>query len=50
VQSTLPAATTTANAPQVTIGDQRDVTITVGWQSPGENSPHQLVVSTRITD
>jgi type IV pilus assembly protein PilV len=50
VKSTLPAATATGNAPQVTIGNDRDVTITLGWQSPGETTSHQLVVSTRITD
>ena len=50
VQATLPGTTATANAPQVTIGEERDVTITLVWQSPGETSAHQLVVSTRITD
>ena len=50
VQATLPGASMAGNLPQVTIGNDRDVTITVGWQSPGETTAHQLLVSTRITD
>lgn len=50
VQSALPGALVTANQPVVTISDDRDVTITLGWQLPGERDAHQLVVATRITD
>ena len=50
VQAVLPGVTDAANAPQVRIGEQRDVTITLGWQAPGEATPHQLLVHTRIGD
>ena len=50
VQATLPGVSDSANAPQVSIGDSRDVTITLGWQAPGEDRPHQLLVHTRIGD
>ncbi len=50
VQATLPGVTTTANLPQVTIDKDRNVTITLGWKSPGETAAHQLVVATRVTD
>ncbi len=50
VQAALPGVTDSANVPQVSIGAQRDVTITLGWQAPGESAPHQLLVHTRIGD
>ncbi len=50
VQANLPGVTTTANLPQVEIDDDRNVTITLGWRSPGETAAHQLVVATRLTD
>lgn len=50
VQATLPGVSDSANAPQVSIGDARDVTITLGWLAPGEDRPHQLLVHTRIGD
>ncbi len=50
VQAVLPGVTDVANVPQVRIGEQRDVTITLGWQAPGEAAPHQLLVHTRIGD
>ena len=50
VQATLPGASTTANLPQVAIDDDRNVTITLAWQAPGEANAHQLVIATRITD
>lgn len=50
VQRVLPGVTDAANVPLVRIGDQRDVTITLGWQAPGEATPHQLLVHTRIGD
>ncbi len=50
VQSTLPGVAGAANAPTVSIGNGRDVTITLGWHAPGEAGAHQLVVHTRITD
>lgn len=50
VQASLPGVTATANAPLVSIGAQRDVTITLAWRAPGEAGPHQLVVHTRIAD
>ena len=50
VQAVLPGVTDSANVPLVSISDQRDVTITLGWQAPGEATPHQLLVHTRIGD
>lgn len=50
VQATLPGVTATANLPQVTIDNNRNVTITLGWRSPNETAAHQLVVATRVTD
>lgn len=50
VQTTLPGTAGTAQLPQVSIGAQRDVTISLAWQVPGEAVPHRLVIHTRITD
>ncbi len=50
VQATLPGVSDTANPPQLSIGGQRDVSITLAWQTPGESTSHRLVVQTRITD
>lgn len=50
VQATLPGAEAAGNVPQVTIDANRNVTITVGWQAPGEAAAHQMVVATRVTD
>ncbi len=50
VQATLPGVSDTANQPQVGIGAQRDVTIALSWQAPGDARSHRLVVHTRITD
>ncbi len=50
VQAALPGSDAAGNAPQVTIDDDRNVTITLGWRAPGETAAHQLVVATRVTD
>ena len=50
VQVTLPGTKTTANLPQIAIDDDRNVTISLAWQAPGEASAHRLVIATRITD
>lgn len=50
VQATLPGVSDTANPPKLSIGAQRDVTIWLAWQTPGEARPHQFVVQTQITD
>jgi type IV pilus assembly protein PilV len=50
VQATLPGADLAGNSPQVAIDTDRNVTITLGWQAPGETTSHQLVVAARVTD
>ena len=50
VQATLPGSTTDANLPQVAIDDDRNVTISLRWQVPGEADAHRLLIATRITD
>lgn len=50
VQATLPGAGLAANTPTVAIDTDRNVTITLGWQAPGETTSHQLVVAARVTD
>lgn len=49
VQATLPGAVG-KNAPQLSIGDQRELTISLGWQAPGDAEAHQLRVHARVTD
>ncbi len=49
VQATLPGAVG-ENAPKLQIGDQRELTISLGWQAPGDTDAHQLRVQARITD
>lgn len=49
VQTTLPGAAGD-NAPQLQISDQRELTISLGWQAAGDADAHQLRVQARITD
>lgn len=50
VQATLPGVSGEANAPTVSIGDERDVTIALAWHAPAEAGAHRLVIYTRVTD
>jgi len=50
VQSALPGISTTRNAPQLLIDDQRQITLTLYWQAPSDTERHQLVTVTRLTD
>ena len=50
VQATLPGVSESAQQPQLRIGEQREVTISLAWRVPGEVSPHRLVIHTQITD
>lgn len=50
VQSVLPGISTTRNAPQLLIDDQRQITLTLYWQAPSDTERHQLVTVTRLTD
>lgn len=49
VQAVLPGAIG-ENAPQLAISDERELTISLGWQAPGDSDAHQLRVQARITD
>lgn len=50
VSRRLPGVSTTANKPQITIDDARNVTVDVRWQVPGDSASHQMIVQTLITD
>lgn len=50
VQSTLPGVSATVNLPQLEIGADRRVTLTVRWQAAGERRPHELVVHSVIAE
>ncbi len=50
VRQRLPGISTAANQPSVTIDNDRNVTVLLYWQSPGDNESHQLRVQTRVTD
>ncbi len=50
VQANLPGVSTTANSPQLEIGADRRVTLTLRWQAPGDQRDHQLVVHAVIAD
>lgn len=50
VQATLPGVSATANAPQLEIGADRRVTLTLRWQAPGDRRAHELVVHSVIAD
>jgi type IV pilus assembly protein PilV len=50
VQASLPGTSAAANQPVIEIDNERNVIITIGWQTPGETRSHRVVVSTRVTD
>lgn len=50
VQQRLPGVSASAHAPVISIGTDRRVTVTLGWQAPGDHEAHQLVFQTLITD
>lgn len=50
VYSTLPGVSDTANPPQLEIGDDRRVTLTLRWQAPGDQRAHELVVHSVIAE
>ncbi len=50
VQASLPGTNAAANQPVVAIDKDRNVIITLLWQTPAEATAHRLVVSTRVTD
>ena len=50
VSNRLPGVSEKTNAPQITIDDARNVTVTSRWQVPGDSTSHQMIVQTLITD
>jgi type IV pilus assembly protein PilV len=50
VSNRLPGVSAKKNAPQITIDDERNVTVNIRWQVPGDNNSHQMIVQTLITD
>lgn len=50
VSRRLPGVSEKTNTPQITIDDARTVTVNLQWQVPGDNTSHQMVVQTVITD
>ncbi|MEY3696268.1 MAG: hypothetical protein RL083_2093, partial [Pseudomonadota bacterium] len=50
VRSTLPGITGVDNLPDLRIDDERQITLTLFWQTPSDAQKHQLVVVTRVTD
>lgn len=50
VATQLPGVTALINAPVVSIDNNRSVSITLFWQSPGQASRHSLLATARITD
>lgn len=50
VAAQLPGVTALINAPVVSIDDNRSVSITLFWQSPGQPQVHTLLATARITD
>lgn len=50
VQRSLPGVSAARHRPQLTIDEDRSVTLLLQWQSPGEADAHQLVVHSRISD
>ena len=50
VSNRLPGVSAKTNAPQITIDDARNVTVTIRWQIPGDSTSHQMIVQTLITD
>jgi type IV pilus assembly protein PilV len=50
VRSTLPGITDNQNLPELLIDDERNITLTLHWQTPSDTQKHQLVVVTRLTD
>jgi hypothetical protein len=50
VSNRLPGVSAKKNAPQITIDNARNVTVTIRWQVPGDSTSHQMLVQTLITD
>lgn len=50
VTERLPGVSKAANAPQVTINSSRHVSVSLQWQSPADQTSHQLLVHALITD
>ena len=50
VQQRLPGVSASTNAPVITIGSDRTVTVTLSWQASGDRDAHQLIFQTLITD
>ena len=50
VQQRLPGVSSSTNVPNVSIGSDRTVTVTLYWQASGDKDAHQLTVQTLITD
>ncbi len=50
VTQRLPGISATANQPKVSIDSDRNVTVILYWQSPGDKDAHQLKVRARVTD
>lgn len=50
VVAQLPGVTAKKNLPTVSIDNNRNVTITLFWQSPGQSQSHSLLATARITD
>lgn len=50
VAASLPGISAKANQPVVTVDNNRSVTITLFWQSPGQTQAHSLLATALITD
>ena len=50
VRSTLPGIANNQNLPELLIDDERNIMLTLHWQTPSESQQHHLVVVTRLTD
>lgn len=50
VAAQLPGVTVQVNTPTVIVDNNRNVTITLFWQSPGQAQTHSLLATARITD
>ena len=50
VAAQLPGITAQVNQPTVSIDNNRSVTITLFWQSPGQAQKHSLLATAQITD
>jgi type IV pilus assembly protein PilV len=50
VAAQLPGITAQANQPTVSVDNNRNVTIQLSWQSPGQSQVHSLLAKALITD